>query len=144
MAVDAREIARILGGEKTLHTQVRSLADLERVVADGLPVSALNEATMYVGGSRQRAGLLRERIVPRATLSRRQRLKPAESERLERLARVMALAEHVWENREDAQEFLESAHPMLGGRAPLQVAETELGARRVEDLLMKLEYSLPV
>jgi putative toxin-antitoxin system antitoxin component (TIGR02293 family) len=56
----------------------------------------------------------------------------------------MALAEQVWENREDALEFLNAAHPLLGSRPPLEVAETELGARRVEDLLMKLEYSLPV
>jgi len=142
--VDAREVARILGGEKTLHTRVRSVADLERVVAEGLPVSALNQAALYIGGDRRRAGLLKDRIVPRATRARRQRLKLAESERVERLARVMALAEWVWENRDDALEFLNSPHPLLGGRPPLEVAETELGARRVEDLLMKLEYSLPV
>lgn len=144
MVVDAREVARILGGEKTLHARVMTIADLEQVVAAGLPISALNEAALYIGRSRKRAVALKDRIVSRATRSRRQRLKPAESERTERLARIMALAEHVWENRDDAVDFLEAPHPGFGDRTPLQVAETELGARRVEDLLMKLEYSLPV
>jgi uncharacterized protein (DUF2384 family) len=35
-------------------------------------------------------------------------------------------------------------HPLLEGRAPIEVAETELGARRVEDVLAALEYALPV
>jgi uncharacterized protein (DUF2384 family) len=32
----------------------------------------------------------------------------------------------------------------LKGETPLEVARTELGARRVEDLLDKLFYGLPV
>ena len=34
-------------------------------------------------------------------------------------------------------------HPELEGRAPLELALTELGARRVEELLWKLFYGLP-
>jgi putative toxin-antitoxin system antitoxin component (TIGR02293 family) len=63
---------------------------------------------------------------------------------VERLARVMALAEQVWESRDDAREFLAQPHSMLEERSPLEMAETELGARRVERLLMNLEYGLPV
>jgi len=66
----------------------------------------------------------------------------SQSERLERLARVMALAEDVWESRDDARRFLTTPHALLGER-PLDLAQTELGARRVEDLLWRLEYSLP-
>jgi putative toxin-antitoxin system antitoxin component (TIGR02293 family) len=72
------------------------------------------------------------------------RLKPAESERLERIVRLTALAEQVWESPDEAREFLTSPHPMLEGQAPLDLAATDLGARRVEALLWKLEYSLPV
>jgi uncharacterized protein (DUF2384 family) len=35
-------------------------------------------------------------------------------------------------------------HPLLEGRTPIDVAETDLGARRVEDILAALEYALPV
>ncbi|HEX5724321.1 MAG TPA: MbcA/ParS/Xre antitoxin family protein, partial [Longimicrobiaceae bacterium] len=87
---------------------------------------------------------LKDLLVPRATRGRRRAaLKPAESERVERLARVMALAEQVWEDTDDARAFLTAAHPLLDGRAPLELARTELGARQVEELLWKLEYSLP-
>ena len=67
----------------------------------------------------------------------------ADQTRVERLARVMALAEHVWESREEAREFLREPHPALDEPAPLEVAQSELGARRVERLLTKLEYGLP-
>ena len=144
MSIDPTRVADILGGEEVLYERVRSSADLQRVVAEGLPVRALDETVQYVTGNRRAARMLRDRLVPRATRARRTRLRLAESERVERLARLMALAEHVWENRDDAREFLGSRHPMLDGKSPLEMAETELGARRVERLLMNLEYGLPV
>jgi uncharacterized protein (DUF2384 family) len=56
----------------------------------------------------------------------------------------MALAEAVWEDEDDARAFMNEEHPLFEGRTPVEMADTELGARRVEELLMKLEYSLPV
>ena len=53
------------------------------------------------------------------------------------------LAEEVWESREDARQVLTTPHALLGGERPLDLAQGELGARRVEDLLWRLEYSLP-
>jgi len=144
MSVDSGKVAEILGGEEVLYERVRTSADLQRVVSEGLPIRALDEAVRYVAGSGRAATALRDRIVPRATRARRTRLRLAESERVERLARVMAIAEQVWEDREDAREFLREPHPMLDGKSPLEMAETELGARRVERLLMSLEYGLPV
>jgi len=57
---------------------------------------------------------------------------------------VMALAEEVWESRDDARLFLTTPHALLGGERPIDLAQSELGARRVEELLWRLEYSLPV
>jgi putative toxin-antitoxin system antitoxin component (TIGR02293 family) len=67
-----------------------------------------------------------------------------ESERLERIARVAALAEYVLDSLEDAQRFLTAPHRLLDDTAPVQLAATDLGARRVEDMLWNIEYSLPV
>jgi len=83
------------------------------------------------------------RVVPEATYKRRARLTPAQSERTERLARVIATAEHVWGNRADAQAWLGKTHPELEGRSPLEAAMTELGARRAEELLGRLFYGIP-
>jgi putative toxin-antitoxin system antitoxin component (TIGR02293 family) len=84
------------------------------------------------------------RVVPEATYKRRSRLTVVESERTERLARVIATAESVWGDADDAKTWLNTAHPELDGQMPLEAAFFELGARRVEELLARLEYGLPV
>lgn len=144
MTIDAGKVAEIMGGERVLQQRVDSLADLQEVVEEGLPLRALNETVRYVAGRGRVATALKDRLVPRATRARRTRLRLVESERVERLARLMALAEQVWENELDARAFMNEPHALLGGRSPLELAATELGARRVEALLMKLEYGLPV
>jgi putative toxin-antitoxin system antitoxin component (TIGR02293 family) len=143
MGIDAGRVAEIMGGEKVLRHRVSSLADLQEVVSAGLPIRSLEETVDYVVAGARAAVAVKDRLVPRATRARRTRLKVSESERVERVARLMAMAEEVWENVEDARAFMNEAHPMLDERSPLEMAETELGARRVERLLMKLEYGLP-
>jgi DNA-binding protein HU-beta len=61
----------------------------------------------------------------------------------EQVREIRKLAEHVWENRADAEVFLANPHPLLGGMTPLDAARTRAGAARVKDLLMRLEYGLP-
>jgi putative toxin-antitoxin system antitoxin component (TIGR02293 family) len=86
---------------------------------------------------------LLHRVVPAATWKRRRdRLSAADSEKTERLARVFATARYVWDSDEDALAFLHTPHAMLGGRAPLDVAMTELGARRFEALVWRLFYGV--
>ena len=139
MAVGAARIASILGGEKTLGRRVRTLDDLRRMVEDGLPLESLTRLVDRVAEP-----ALRYRVVPKATLHRRRRhLSLEESERLERLARVTALAEDTWEDDDLAHEFLRSPQPQLGNARPLDLARSELGARQIEELLMKLEFGLP-
>jgi len=145
MTVNAPAVARILGGERTLHRQVRTVDDLRAVVEGGLTVEALERTVRRVLGEGRAATELKHRIVPKTTLQRRQgRLSFEESERLERLARLAALAEEVWEDPGLAREFLASPQPQLGGERPVDLARSDLGTREVEDLLFKLEYSLPV
>ena len=57
---------------------------------------------------------------------------------------MLAHAEYVWDDRERAREWMNKPHRELGKRSPLEAARTELGARRVENLLDKLFYGLPV
>ena len=84
-----------------------------------------------------------QRVIPSATFHRRcDDLKPQESERVERLARVIATAEHVWGSVDDARVFLSTDHAMLSGKRPIEVALTELGARRVENLLWSLFHGV--
>jgi len=91
-----------------------------------------------------------EKLVPRlgiskATLHRRKatgRLDPAESDRVVRFARLMGKAVTVLESDDNARQWLTSPQFGLGGAVPLDYADTEVGAREVEDLLGRIEYGV--
>lgn len=120
-----------------------SFAELDEQVAEGLPKNALKAGVERLGRNVDERRALLRRVVPEATFKRRRdRLSAAESEKTERLARVYATARHVWDSDEEALAFLHTPHAMLDGRPPLEVAMTELGARRVETLLWRLFYGI--
>ena len=136
-------VAKVLGGTAILGRRIRSMDDLETTVSRGLPNRALRVAAERVFPSAGDARRVMFRIVPEATFKRRTRLSAAESERTERMARVIAAAEYAWNDDADAHEWLTKAHPELGNRTPLESAMSELGARRVEELLDRLFYGIP-
>lgn len=138
--ISPQEIAAVMA----LAEAPQSLAELDALVRAGLPPEALRTSVAHASRSAEERRALLARIVPPATFKRRrERLSPDESEKAERLARVFATAQHVWDAEADAREFLHTPHPLLDGEAPLDVAMTELGARRVEKLLWDLYYGLP-
>ena len=86
-------------------------------------------------------------IAPRTVARRKEagRLRPDESDRLLRMARVTGLALQLFEgDLEEARRWLLSAQPALGGEAPVQLARTEVGAREVEHLVGRLEQGIPL
>lgn len=147
MAVlDAPRVAAQLGGRPILRRNVRSLADLDAIVQAGLPWRALRAFLVRASRNTQTQAWLADIVAPRSTRVRRERegrLSPEESERLERLARLLALAERVLESPDGAREWLLGPQPVLGGERPAALARTDLGARQVENVLWRLEYSLP-
>ena len=142
--VETKEIADVMGGATVLGRELSSLMELAGAIADGLPKQALRKTAQRVFEKPADVSVLMYKIVPEATYKRRTLLTPAESERTERLARVIAMTEYVWDSAGKAQEWLRKPHPELGGQTPIQCAMTELGARQVEDLLNKIFYGLPV
>jgi putative toxin-antitoxin system antitoxin component (TIGR02293 family) len=127
--IAAESIAEILG----FGASARTVGELESAVSARLH------------GDRRVASAYKFKVVPQATWKRRsKRLSVDESAKTERLARVLAAAEHVWDNRHQAREWMSKPHRELNGQTPLEIARTELGARRVEDLLDKLFFGLPV
>lgn len=109
----------------------------------GLPVQELDDLQTSLD-------LPMERLVPmlgisKATLHRRKaagRLDPAESDRVLRFARLLGKAVEVLESVENARRWLTSPQVGLGGAIPLEYAESEIGAREVEDLLGRIEYGV--
>jgi putative toxin-antitoxin system antitoxin component (TIGR02293 family) len=142
--MEPAQTGKVLGGQRVLGKTVTTLLDLNDAVERGLPKATLRIVVqrIFPDASEQRA--LMHRIVPEATFKRRRdRLSPAESERTERLARVVAIAEDVWQDRDQARRFLTTPHPEIGGKTPLDAALTELGARQAEEVMARIVYGLP-
>jgi putative toxin-antitoxin system antitoxin component (TIGR02293 family) len=79
------------------------------------------------------------------TLSRRKRsgtLTAAEGEHVLRVAALLERATELFEREDDAADWLSTNNAALGGGTPLALADTELGAREVEDLLGRLEHGV--
>lgn len=139
--VDAISVAEVLGLRPR---SVRSLIDLRHKVSQGLPKASVRRVAEQATSNRREAVEIMHRIIPEATYKRRKdRLSAAESERTERIARVVAAAEYVWDDPGSAKRFLAAPHPELGGETPLQASLTELGARHVEEILTGILHGLP-
>jgi putative toxin-antitoxin system antitoxin component (TIGR02293 family) len=140
LAPDAAGILAVLGGQTRMRHRVCTLLDLTIEVREGLQKQTLTSVLRAATRSPAEAVIARRMIIPDATWKRRTvYLRPDESDRTLRLARVVALARYVWDGREDdATAFLMAKHPRLEGRTPLETCDTEIGARLVDDLLWQL------
>ena len=139
--IEAKRIAHVMG----LTTRIDTLHDLAEMVTKGLPKGTIRTVVSHVLPRRAEQTAFIHEIIPEATYKRRSKtLSAAESARTERLARVVATSEYVWDEPEDASRFLTTPHAALNGNCPVDVAKTELGAREVEELLWKLFHGLPL
>ena len=130
--VSAEDIGAVLG----IRRRPKGIEDLMATIERGLPRAALDHTLAFLGtvpGIRRRE--LIGKVVSLATYKRRRTLHAEESEKVARIARVIAFARHVWDDDDAAREFLTTPHPMLSGERPIDLAFSELGAIRVEHVL---------
>ena len=83
--------------------------------------------------------------ISRSTLQRRKaagRLSPDESDKVMRLSRLLEHATNVVGDVEKARAWLKHPQYGLGGAVPLDYAETEVGAREVDNLLGRIDYGV--
>ena len=132
-----KRIQEILGVQR-----LRTDQDLMKLVEerlssraiDALRQSGLTDAEVY------------SLVVPRRTLThrraRREALSRDESDRVVRVARVVALCEEVFGERERGWRWLRDAKRQFKGRAPLDLLATEAGARLVEELLYRIDEGM--
>jgi putative toxin-antitoxin system antitoxin component (TIGR02293 family) len=138
--VTAQPIAEILG----LGADVRSMQELDIAVNAGLPKRSLVLLSSRLYCDDRVANAFMFQVIPPATWKRRTtRLSQQESERIERIARALADAEYVLDDRDKARQWMSAPHRELGGETPIEAARTEIGARRVEAVLNKLFFGLP-
>ena len=152
--VSVAAMVAVMGGPQAMHIAGATFSDLQAATAHGLPfVVARNVAEAVApadSGTRQRVSNL---IASPTTVKRGKLLSPAAGEKAERLARNTALANDRLANDRlandclgdpaAAREWLTEPH-VLFGKAPVEAAATDLGARRVERIPFNIEYSLPL
>ncbi|MGH6897074.1 MAG: antitoxin Xre/MbcA/ParS toxin-binding domain-containing protein [Geminicoccaceae bacterium] len=139
-------VVEVMGGSAAVHAPVRGLTDLRAEIKNGLRLEALHNTVARVFRDPAERRRFLYRVVPEGTYKRRAKagqLTPAESERVARLASVIALTEDVWGDPDDARQFLLTPHPELEDRPPLEVAVEEFGARHVEEILEGIRHGLP-
>ena len=145
MSVAAEEIANVLGGRRVLGRQGKSMRELDDIVREGMPKTALDAFIDALGASKygEFAIQLRNKIVPRATYTRVDRFNLQVSETTERMARLYAMALSVFDDAEAAARFMANPHPELDDRAPFEAALTEIGGREVEEVIQRGLHGLP-
>ena len=84
--------------------------------------------------------------ISQRTLTRRKiekKLSKSESDRLVSVGRMLKQATELFENdKAKAKQWLNSPNRGLGGRTPMQMAQTETGLREVENLIVRLEHGV--
>jgi len=132
------QTARMLG-LKHLPANEFELAD---AAARGLPSTSLTSLSNRLGWSR--ADVVKELgIAPRTVARRMTSKKPlssSESERVLRLARVLARAADVLESEASARRWLVEPNRALGGRKPLTLLANDFGTELVLNELGKIDY----
>ena len=130
-----------LGGEQAFGRALSSERELREAIREGFPAAVVEELM------RASALTLKELasaldLSPRSLQRRRRtgRLARYESDRLYRLARIVALANEYLGDRERATRWLKHPNRALGGLAPVAALDTELGARQVENILGRIAY----
>ncbi len=86
------------------------------------------------------------RVIPERTFGRRlangEALKPAEADAIGRLVRVTEEAAKAFGDADFAHKWLNDRNPALADRIPIELAETDAGAREVETVLTRIAYGV--
>ena len=137
-----RSALDIVGGAAVVGRDIGSGMDLVRLVRRGLPVGAAEHLldTGYLTPTE-----LDRIVLPRKTLANRRKLgalTPEQSDRLVRVARVIAEAEETFGSRDKAAAWLRRPTTTLAGECPLDLLDTDEGAREVETLLGRIAHGI--
>ena len=85
-------------------------------------------------------------IIPRRTLQHRrakkERLSVEESDRAARVARILALAEYISDDKDKGMRWLRSPKQRFGGHTGMEMLLTEAGGRRVEEWLHQIDHGM--
>jgi putative toxin-antitoxin system antitoxin component (TIGR02293 family) len=138
------EVIDVLGGKSSLGISGEvELLDLHERIQEGFPYRALERLNERFALPKGPLALVL--ALPASTEVRRRRAKRLsafESDRLYRVARIVAHARKTFGADEAATTWLSRPNRALGGAVPLDLLQTELGADQVEIVLNRLDYGV--
>jgi putative toxin-antitoxin system antitoxin component (TIGR02293 family) len=141
MTNEIQAVIRELGGRHALGRALSSDRDLRDAIRQGFPHKVVDELMQASGLTLKELAEALD-LSPRSLQRRRStgRLARFESDRLYRLARIVAFARESLGADDAATRWLKRPNRALGGIAPVAAIDTEPGARQVENLLGRIAY----
>jgi putative toxin-antitoxin system antitoxin component (TIGR02293 family) len=141
MAHELQAVIAELGGEQTLGRPLSSERDMREAIREGFRPAVVEELMRATGLTLKELASALD-LSPRSLQRRRRtgRLTRYESDRLYRLARIVALADEFLGDHDRAVRWLKHPNRALGGIPPFAAIDTELGARQVENILGRIAY----
>ncbi len=113
-----------------------------KFIRDGLAASAFDGVAKALSLSEDQLAI-KLGVSPRTLRDQRKRtgrLSSENSEKLVRAARVHHLARKIFSTDAAVSQWLASPAPALGGVAPLDILDTDVGTREVESVLQGIAY----
>jgi putative toxin-antitoxin system antitoxin component (TIGR02293 family) len=141
MVNELRAVVAELGGRHALGRSLANDRDMREAIRDGFPPAVVEQLMRASGLTlKELAGALD--LSPRSLQRRRRSGKLArfESDRLYRLARLLAISSEYLGSADRARRWLKRPNRALGGIAPVAAIDTEVGARQVENIIGRIAY----
>jgi putative toxin-antitoxin system antitoxin component (TIGR02293 family) len=141
MVNEWQAVVKQLGGKSALGRTLSTDADLREAIRAGFPHAVLDKL-MHLSGLTLKELADALDLSARSLQRRRRsgRLARFESDRLYRLARIVALAQQSLGSHERAMRWMKRGNRALAGVAPIAALDTELGSRQVENVLGRIAY----
>jgi len=141
MADELQAVIAELGGDRVLGRTLRSDTELRSAIREGFPQEVVGSVMTSAGLTLKELSAALD-LSPRSLQRRRHqgRLARYESDRLYRLARIVALAKQFIGDEKTAGRWLKRPNRALGGNIPLELIDTEPGARAVENVLGRIAF----
>jgi|SRR3954471_20235684 len=135
----AAQVVALLGGERIVGKSVSCELDIARLIRAGLPVDVIDT---LIGDRMVTLDEVSRIIIPPKAVSERRRKGGLTPEQSGRVARIFADALETFGSRDKALTWMRRASAALGGEAPIDLLDTEEGARLVESLLGRIAHGL--
>ncbi len=141
--IETSKIVSVLGGEKKAGMRPANGLEFALALRAGLQYAAAAQLAKHTGIPLPRI-FAAVNLSPRTMERRRRqkRLSADESQKIARFARVVALGDEVFADPGLTAQWLQRANRALNGLQPIDLLDTDDGAREVEAVLLRLEHGV--